>query len=309
MAEKKTKEKLLLIDANSLIHRAYHALPPLTSNKGEPTGALYGLTNIIIKLLKKEDPTFVAAAFDRPEPTLRKQEYKEYKATRPPTPDDLIPQLQESKELLSKFGITVLEAPGYEADDIIATLAHKFNRSVDQVVVLSGDLDLLQLVKGEKVIAEIPRKGISETHTYNDEAVIEKLGVPPDKVVDYKGLVGDKSDNIPGVPGVGPKTAVNLIQRYGSMEDIYKNIEDIRKEKASLANKLKENKEQAALSKKLATTIVNVPVEKDLKEMEFTDRTQEKELWEYLESLGFKTLLSRLGAEEGKEEDRIGKLF
>src|SRR3989344_4031121 len=211
---------LFLIDANSLIHRAFHALPPFTSPDGRPTGALYGISNILLKILREQKPDYIAAAFDRPEPTFRDKEYREYKATRPETAEGLIPQIIGARELFSLLGIKTLEMPGFEADDIIMTLANKFNQEDLRVVIFSGDLDILQAVRGENIVAQIPKTGISNTVIYNKEAVQDRFGVPPEKLADFKGLVGDKSDNIPGVRGVGPKTAAVLVMQYGSLENL-----------------------------------------------------------------------------------------
>lgn len=309
MAKEKTKEKLLLIDANSLIYRAYHALPPLSSPDGRPKGALYGLASILIKLFQGDLPSYAGAAFDRPEPTFRKEKFDQYKITRPPTPDDLIPQLEEAKNLLAHFGVQTLEAPGFEADDIIATLAHRFKQEIGQVVILSGDLDTLQVVEGDRVVAEVPKKGISETTIYSAPQVLEKLGVEPAKVPDYKGLVGDQSDNIPGVPGIGPKTAVSLLRKYHSIESIYRNLTEIKEDSSALAKKLKGNEKMAFLSKELATTSRDAPVPKNLTELETKISLDDPELHSYLENLGFKTLVARIKNSQETEKERIGKLF
>jgi len=275
-----------------------------------PTGALYGLTSILIRLFKEKNPRYAAAAFDLPEPTLRKQKFKEYKALRPPTPDDLIPQLKASRDLISHFGIKVLDAPGYEADDIIATLAEKFSSKVNQVIIFSGDLDLLQSVEDNRVVAEIPQRGISETIVYDERGVQDKLGIKPKTVPDYKGLVGDKSDNIPGVPGIGPKTAVGLINKYGTIEGIYQKIESLRQESPGLAEKLELNKEAAILSKELAVALKNAPSPADLEELEVTADLRRAGLYQYLEELGFRTLLQRIKQEPATTRERkMGKLF
>jgi len=308
MEAQKMKDKLLLIDANSLIHRAYHALPPLNDKDGKPSGALYGLSSVLIKIIKDENPTYAAAAFDRPEPTFRKEEFEEYKATRKPTPDDLISQIKEARGLLEKFGIKTFEQAGLEADDLIASLAAKFSKEVP-VEVLSGDLDILQVVEGENVVAQIPKRGISETKMYDDEAVQERFGVSPAQMADYKGLVGDSSDNFPGVQGIGPKTAAQLIQEYGSIEKIYLSLDKINKDKPNLANKLEENKDNAFLSKRLAKLVTDAPVEVSLKELEIGDPFNDPELILYMEDLGFKTLLKRMGQIEEEPPSNVGKLF
>lgn len=309
MGKPKMKDRLLLIDANSLIHRAYHALPPLTRPGGEPSGALYGISSVLIKIFKDYPPTYAAAAFDRPEPTFRKEEFDEYKATRQPTPDDLITQIKESKNLLEKFGIKTFEKAGFEADDIIATLASKFANKKMQIEVFSGDLDTLQLVQDDMVIAQVPQKGISETKIYDPQAVQERFGVSPDQLADYKGLVGDSSDNFPGVQGIGPKTAKDLIQKYGSVEKIYSSIDEIEKEKPAVAKKLKEGEKDAFLSKKLAILIKDIPLDVSLEDLKTEDVLNDDDLVEYMQELGFKTLLKRISKAPEDPHSNVGKLF
>ena len=295
MEKKKQKDTLLLIDANSLIHRAFHALPPFTTPDGRPSGALYGLASILIKTLNEKKPNYIAAAFDRPEPTFRKKEYDKYKATRPPTSSDLIPQLKEAHNLFEAFNIKTFDAPGWEADDIIATLANRFAGENNLVVIaLSGDLDILQIVKGDNVLVETPKKGITNTVLYNEDAVIERFGVSPQKLADYKGLVGDKSDNIPGVPGVGPKTAEKLIKRHGSLEGMYKDAKEIGLSDEKLRLKLLEYEEQAILSKRLATMSLDAPVDTDLGDLKIGNPLSGDELIKYLNGLGFDSLVGRI---------------
>ena len=309
MAREKTKDTLLLIDANSLIHRAYHALPPLTRPGGKPAGALYGISSVLIKIFKETPPKYVAAAFDRPEPTFRKKEFDEYKATRQPTPDDLKNQIKESKDLLEKFGIKTFEKPGFEADDIVATIASKFSDKNLLVEIFSGDLDTLQLVQGDKIVAEVPQKGISETKTYNSTAVKERFGVSPEQMADYKGLVGDSSDNFPGVQGVGPKTAQSLLQKYGTLEKVYSSIDEIKKEKESLAKKLEEGKESALVCKNLAVLIRDIPLDVTLEGLEVKNALDNQDLSEYLNELGFKTLVKRIDKSLEDPHSNVGKLF
>lgn len=305
MVNNQHKDTLLLIDANSLIHRAFHALPPLTGPGGKPTGALYGLSSILIKIFKERSPRYAAAAFDRPEPTFRDKEYGDYKATRQPTPEPLIEQIKEARNLLSQFGVQVFEKPGFEADDLIATLATRFHKDVGVTEVLSGDLDILQIVDGDKVVADVPKRGISETKLYNSAAVRERFDIDPNQIADYKGLVGDTSDNIPGVPGIGPKTASGLLNEYKSLENIYENIDKIIKDKESLGNKLKDHKDQAILSKRLAKLELNVPLETSLEKLATQDPLNNKELFSYLEGMGFKTLVDRIHKEEPKEANTL----
>jgi DNA polymerase I len=249
----------LIIDANSLLHRAYHALPPLTDAAGNPAGALYGVSSMLLKIIREISPEYAIAAFDRPEPTFREKEYSPYKEHRPEASEDLVSQLIVSKEFFEAFGISCLDCPGFEGDDIIgAAVSHAFDaKEVDKIIVLSGDLDVLQLVSGDRVAAWIPQKGISSFTEYGPEEVVARLGVPPERVPDYKGLVGDSSDNIPGVSGVGPKTAAALIQKYGPLEDLYALSPE---PKTSVLQKVIDGKETALLSKHLATILRDIPV-------------------------------------------------
>lgn len=291
---------LLLIDANSLIHRAFHALPPLNAPDGRATQALYGLSSILIKIFRDSKPDYVAALFDRPEPTFRKEKFKEYKAHRPKAPDDLISQIIEAKNLFHKFGIRVFEKPGFEADDLIATLATKFSSkggffaggrdSLDlQVVILTGDLDTLQIVEGEKLVVRTFKKGISETMTYDEKAVKERYGLEPKQLVDYKALVGDQSDNVPGVAGVGEKTATSLLQKYGNLKEVYKNLD----KEPKLGKKLVGTEDEAEFSKSLVVLEKQAPVEvKSIDELEIVENKGVLE--DYLHSLGFESLVKRL---------------
>jgi DNA polymerase-1 len=249
---------LLLIDANSLIHRFFHALPPLTTPKGEPCGALYGLSQVLLKIFREIRPTHIAAAFDRPEPTFRDELFKDYKAHRPPTADELIAQLQRSHDVFDVFGAKTFEIPGFEADDIIGTLVERFRGEPDvAVAVFSGDLDTLQLVQHDKVVVEFLLKGITETKRYNEAAVVERYGLSPSQLPDYKGFVGDASDNIPGVKGVGPKTILPLLQKYGSVEGVFSALPQLTDRERK---KLEGHEEEALLSKKLGTIHRNAPL-------------------------------------------------
>ena len=253
------KKVFLIIDANSLIHRAYHAMPPLTDSSSAPAGALYGLSSMLLKILKEINPDYVVAAFDRPEPTFRDKMYPSYKEHRPKTASDLVSQLIASRDFFKAFGIVCLDCLGYEADDIIGTVASYIVRTtdIDSIIILSGDLDVLQLVEGNRVIAWTPQQGISSFTKYGREEVIKRFGVPPEHIPDFKGLVGDASDNIPGVQGVGPKTAATLIKNYGSLEDLY----DLSPTpKTTALQNVINNQESALLSKKLATISRDVPI-------------------------------------------------
>lgn len=207
---------LYLFDGSAFLYRSFFALPPLTTSSGFPTGAIYGFLRSILAILKTEKPNYMAIAFDLPAPTQRKLAYSEYKSKRPPTPDPLKVQIPVIKELINLLGIKLLEMPGYEADDLIACLTQKAKREGFRVKIYSPDKDVLQLVEGSQVVVINP---ISE-EVFDENKVIEKFGVPPQKLADYLALVGDKTDNIEGVKGVGPKTAINLINTFGSVENI-----------------------------------------------------------------------------------------
>lgn len=288
-------KKLLLIDANSLIHRSFHALPPLTTPKGEPINAVYGLSSILLKILREHRPDYVAAAFDRPEPTFRDVMFKDYKAHRPPTANELISQLIKAHETFEKFGIKVVEKAGFEADDIVGTLAEKFKRSPElvegRVVIFSGDKDNLQLIDENKVFVELLKTGVSKTITYDKALFLQQYGFSPEQLVDYKALVGDPSDNIPGVTGIGPKGATDLIKEYGSVEKIYEEVGLIPKE--VLRKKLEAGRESAFLSKKLAAIKRDAPLEVSLEDLKQHPLNKE-ELKKYFEELGFKSLTERI---------------
>lgn len=216
---------LYLFDGSAFLYRSFFALPPLTTSSGFPTGAIYGFLRSILAILKTEKPNYMAIAFDLPAPTQRKLAYSEYKSKRPPTPDPLKVQIPVIKELINLLGIKLLEMPGYEADDLIAYLTQKAKREGFRVKIYSPDKDVLQLVEGSQVVVINP---ISE-EVFDENKVIEKFGVPPQKLADYLALVGDKTDNIEGVKGVGPKTAINLINTFGSVENILARWDEFKK--------------------------------------------------------------------------------
>src|SRR3989344_3239517 len=291
---------LLLIDANSLIHRSFHALPPLTNRKGEPVQALYGISSILLRLWREARPDYAAALFDRPEPTFRKKEYAEYKAQRPAAPDELISQIIEAHNLFPAFGIKTFEKAGFEADDLIATLAEKFSAKGGsasggklepdlQVVILTGDRDTLQLVEGNKVVVRTFKTGISDTFTYNHAAVFEKYGLEPKQLIDYKAFVGDASDNIKGVPGIGPKTAAELLKKFSTLEGVFVGV----KGDPKLEKRVLPFEKEAELSKMLVTLKHDVPIELNkLEELEIHDGMDAVKA--YFNVMGFDTLLKRL---------------
>ena len=296
---------LLLIDANSFIHRAFHALPPLSAPDGRPTGALYGLASILLKAIREIKPDFVAAAFDRPEPTFRKKEYAEYKAHRPPAPPELISQLKEARRLFDMLGIRTFELAGYEADDILGSLAQRHAKNGVAVKILTGDLDTLQIVSNGTIAVETPKRGMGETVTYDEEAVRERFGIPAELLTDYKGLAGDQSDNIPGVPGIGPKTAAKLLQEYGSLESIVKAAPS-KAEGQAVWKKIAEHRDQALLSKRLATLNCDVPIVTTLSDLAFVAPGPEN-VREYFSDLGFQSLLKRMDAGTTREQPKASR--
>ena len=289
-------KKFVLIDGNALVHRAFHALPPLTTKKGEPINAVYGFLSILLKVLNEFKPAYIAATFDLAAPTFRHNEFEEYKATRVKAPQELYDQLAKVKEVITALGIPIYEKEGFEADDVVGTLAVQAKKSTDfqspdsKIIITTGDLDTLQLVD-EKVNVYAPKKGIKETMIYDIKAVLAKYGLKPAQLPDFKALKGDPSDNIPGVPGIGEKTAIELLQEYQNLENLYENV-DLLPEKIS--KKLKEYKEQAFFSRYLATIRTDVPIELDLKKCFFKSFYNKEGAKKILENLEFFSLLKRL---------------
>ncbi len=289
MKYKSEGKRIFLIDANSLIHRAFHALPPLTSPQGAPVQAIYGVASILVRLWREEKPEYAAACFDRPEPTFRKERYTEYKAHRPKAPDELITQIIEVHRLFGVFGIPVYEAAGWEADDCIATAAERLKNDA-LVIILTGDLDALQLVEDPNVTVWALKTGISEVMKYNNAAVRARYGLDPKQLPDYKALVGDPSDNVKGVPGIGPKTAAAFLKQFGTLENLFAAAPREEKVRAKLLPYLKE----AEFAKMLVTLRKDAPLSIEtldsLKVAANLDAARE-----YFESLGFKALLKRMG--------------
>ncbi len=284
------KEKLILIDGNALLYRSFYALPPLTNSQGIPTGGVYGFTRILLKLLREENPTYLACAFDKGKKTFRHKKYKEYKATRPKTPQELITQISLIKEVLEGFDIPIFEEEEYEADDILVTLAKEAEQMGLQVKIFTGDKDILQGVSSSICIVRF-KKGISQTQLFDEEQVKKEYGVSPSQIADYLSLTGDVSDNIPGVPGIGPVTARNLIQRFGNLENLLANLEQI---SAKVSEILKKYSEQARLSKKLATVLAHIPVKVDLNKFKVSS-PQKDLLFPLFKKLEFKELIKQLG--------------
>lgn len=291
-----TRKKLVLLDGNALIHRAYHALPPLTTPTGEPAGAVYGFAMTLLSVLEKFKPDYIAASFDLAGPTFRDEMYAEYKATRTKAPDDLYEQIPRVKDVVRAFNIPIYENAGFEADDCVGTIARQAEAEGIEAIIVTGDNDALQLVSPLVKVFSI-RKGIKDLVLYDREAVIAKYGFPPEAIPDYKGLAGDASDNIPGVAGIGAKTATDLLQAHGSLEAIYEHLSDV---KESVRKKLEADKESAFFSKDLGTIRTDVPVFFEAAKC-VADEYDVAVVKTLLTGLGFYSLLKRLpGATDGQ---------
>ena len=249
-------KRFIVLDGSSLLYRAFYALPPLTDSKGEPTNAIYGFSNMLTKLLSEYEPDYLALAFDKSKKTFRTERFPAYKGTRDKTPEELLAQIPLFHEMADAFGLNLIEKERYEADDIIGTLATQAAAQGFDVLVVTGDRDALQLVRPNLRVL-MTKKGITELKVYDEAAFTEEYGIEPIRLIDLKGLQGDTSDNIPGVPGVGPKTATKLLLAYGTLEGVYEHLAEIRGKK--LKSNLEENHEQAILSKELATIELAVP--------------------------------------------------
>lgn len=309
--------RLVLIDGNAVLHRAYHAIPPLTAPDGTLVNAVYGFAAMLLRLHRDLKPSHIAVAFDRPKPTFRKKMFKKYQATRPKMDDDLVGQIEKVHELIRSFGIPIFEKDGFEADDVIGTVARqvigdKKQEKIDQVIIVTGDRDILQLVKNDTVLVYMPTKGLSEAKLYRETDVKERLGVDPNKIADYKGLAGDASDNYPGVEGIGPKTAVSLIETFGTVENVYKALD--KKDKridgvsASVIDKLRTGEKSAILSKDLATIRTDVPLEGDIADSHITSLDTPKAR-QFFSDIHFHSLLKRLeNSETSKHPEQSKKV-
>lgn len=295
------KKTLVLLDVHAIVHRAYHALPDFSSSKGEPTGALYGLTTMLLGIIKEFLPDYIVACYDLPQPTYRHEAYEEYKAGRPKADEALVSQLERSKDVFTAFGIPMYSRPGFEADDMLGTIVEKTSKEKNlDVVVASGDMDTLQLVSGSRVRVYTLKKGIKDTVVYDEKGVEDRFGFGPKFLIDFKGLRGDPSDNIVGIKGIGEKTATTLIVNFGTIEHIYetlkKNPEKIKA--AGLSDRiitlLKENEEEAMFSKMLATIRRDAPIDFSLEGIEWKESRDKEKILGLFDELDFKSLKSRL---------------
>ncbi len=307
-AQRETEKALrvLILDSHAILHRAYHALPDFSSSKGEPTGALYGLSTMLLKAVDEIEPDYIIAARDMPGDTHRHGLFEAYKGTRAKAEDELVAQLERAPRVFEAFGIPVYQQAGYEADDIIGTIVRKLGDRKDlALIIATGDMDTLQLVSPNVCVYTL-RKGINDTVLYDEDAVRERYGFDPDRVVDYKGLRGDPSDNIPGIRGIGEKTATELIKEFGSVEDIYRALE---KDPASFAQKVKPRvvellragKKDAALSKTLATIHTDAPIEFELPKERWQLGEHVESISVLYDELEFRALKERLRRAFSKE--------
>lgn len=327
---------LVLIDGNAILHRAFYALPDtITLKDGTPVNAVYGFTSMLLRIVQDLEPYYLICAFDLPEPTFRDQIYEDYRAQRPPTPEKLVDQVELTKDVVRAFGIPIYEEEGYEADDVIGSLASqarnlkskeqksKRHRETDsrtigqsnneaiEVIIVSGDRDLLQLVD-EHIRCYMPVRGLSEAKMYGVVEVGEKYGIHPEQMVDYKALVGDPSDNYLGVKGIGPKTAVKLLEKYGTLEEIYQKLSKETEDgeptvlvSKKISNALRENREDAMMAKELAQIVTDVPVELDPAEAKLGDLAN-SDVEALFKELEFKTLWGRVKKTQKEETGNSG---
>jgi len=306
MASFDSKKKFVVIDGHALIYRGYFALPPLRTQKGELVNAAMGFTTVLLNMVQKFKPDYLAVTFDLKGPTFRHEAYEGYKATRPETPEELLSQIPRIHQIVEAFNIPVFEKEGFEADDMIATLSDKLKAYPDmELWIVTGDMDLTQLVNDHvKILA--PLTGFNDVKTYDTAAVFEKFGVRPDQIVDYKALVGDVSDNIMGVEGIGKKTAAKLLQQYDSLDGIYAAIDSI---KGALHDKLEKGKGAADQSKALVSLIHDVPLNFVLEDC-LTRSVNSPQIRLLFQELEFRRLLEKFdGIHEGWEKEKQPTLF
>jgi len=293
-------EKVILIDGNAIVHRAFHAIPPFKTSKGELVNAVYGFFSMLLNIISGNKPDYIAVAFDTGK-TFRHEASEDYKASRAKAPDELYAQFDRIKEVLRAFNIPIYEAKGYEADDILGTLAKMIERDHKHLTLIAtGDKDAFQLVSNY-IHVLMPHKGFKESIIYDSNKVEEKMGIKPTQVIDFKGLCGDSSDNIKGVAGIGAKTATKLLQQYGSIDEIYKNINEIT---GAVHKKLEQGKDDAIKSKYLATIVTDMDLDLNLKECRTHEINQNK-VEALFEELEFKSLLKKLKKFNNQYDEKI----
>ena len=290
------EKRLIIIDGNSIINRAFYALPDMSNSEGLKTNAIFGFVRMMFKIIEDYQPTHMSVAFDKKAPTFRHKQYADYKAGRKKMPDELAQQLQPLKDLLDKFNINRLELEGYEADDLIGTVARLGEENDFKVYIVTGDKDAIQLAS-HKTTTLITKKGVGEVEEYDYDSVLERYEMTPTQFIDLKGLMGDKSDNIPGVPGVGEKTGIKLLKQYSTIENLIEHTDEL---KGSIKKKIEENKDLALMSKEFATIITNVPIVVKLEDLEYGDYNKD-DVVEKFKEFGFTSLITKLLDIEGGE--------
>jgi len=301
------ERKLVIIDGNAIMHRAFHAIPKLTTPQHEPINAVYGLVSMLLNILQNLKPTHLTVCFDEKKPTFRHREFKKYQSQRPPTHEDLSSQFEKARDFLKSAKIPIYSKSGFEADDLIGTISSQVasHKETTNVVIVTGDRDILQLVN-DKVKLFMPLGGLSNGKIYGEAETIERMGVKPSQIVDFKGLVGDPSDNYKGVSGIGPKTAVSLIEKFGDFKSIYENLEKIPEK---TREKLLKSKKDAGMSYKLAKIVTNVPFKFNFEEMGKWDMGSD-EVLKLFSKFGFKTLTKRvISFSKQLESERQTSLF
>ena len=301
MPKKETQKRLVLLDAHAIIHRAYHALPDFTGPAGQPTGALYGLSSMLLKIVTDLRPDYIVACYDLPGPTVRHEAFAEYKGTRGKSDDALVTQLQSSRQVFEGFSIPIYERVGFEADDVLGTICKELegDRSIE-IIIASGDMDTMQLIEQGRVSVYTLKKGLNDTILYDEKAVIERYGFAPELIADYKGLRGDPSDNIKGIPGVGEKTATELIQKFGSVENIYKTLKKNEAAfveagvKPRMIQLLKDHEEDALFSKSMAIIRTDAPIAFNLPKKGWKDEMKQERIFALFDEFGFRTLRQRV---------------
>lgn len=299
---KGNNKKIVILDTHAIIHRAYHALPEFINSKGEPTGAIYGLSTMIMKIISEISPDYIVACYDLPKKTFRHEAYKEYKAGRAKADDGLVSQIIKSKDFFKAFSIPTYECEGFEADDLLGTISEKL-KSIPtlDIIIASGDMDTLQLIEDKKIQVYTLKKGINDTILYDEKKVIERFGFLPKYLPDYKGLRGDPSDNIIGIKGIGEKTATILISKYHTIEELYKNLNNKKKltdwKKIGITerifNILKEGEDEAVFSKTLATIRKDAPIDFVLPEKQWKDGVDREKVSDFFREIEFKSLQNR----------------
>ena len=288
-------KRFILIDGNALMHRAYHAMPPLTTSNGELINAVYGFTSMLLKIFHDLHPECVACAFDMKAPTFRNLEFVDYKAKRPKMDEELVSQIGRIHEVVKTLNIPIFEVEGFEADDVIATLAEQAKGNGVETIIVTGDRDALQLVDDKHTLVYCPLKGLSNPVLYDEKKVVDKYGLKPNQIADYKALAGDASDNYPGVKGIGPKTATELLQKYQTIDNMYQHIDEFENKK--LAKLLAENIDFVRKCQRLATAVRDVPITLHLDECNINDYDYDKASRLFAE-LEFRTLAKKLPGHE-----------